>query len=270
MTTHVAASRRDEPGEQRTQIIPRQHHPGETHVMPAVRMPITPRATTMAQRHAGWLPRMWPLVAWFVGVLGVTLWLSVKSTGPLGVVVTIVWTYPVIGTVVGIVGALVTRRRLRRDRLTAADDQIIRCKDRLVVVVPTIGRHDTYPALDRVVHSYITYLPECFPKLRVDVVIEEGCEAAEKIYKLGEVSRYIRVVTVPRATTRSTARSSSRGPTTTPTSCASPSTKTATTSGCCTWTTTPASAWTRRSRWPASSSSSATSATRRVTWPRAS
>jgi len=198
VTTHVAATRSDEPGE-RTQIIPRQQHHGETQVMPAVRMPITTRATTMAQRHAGWLPRMWPLAVWFVAVLTFTLLLSVKSTGPLGAVVTIVWTYPVIGTIVGLVGALVTRRRLRRDRLTAADGTVIRSRDRLVVVVPTIGRHDTYPALDRVVHSYITYLPECFPKLRIDVVIEEGCEAAEKIHKLGEISRYIRVVTVPRS-----------------------------------------------------------------------
>ncbi|MDG4824880.1 glycosyltransferase family 2 protein [Asanoa sp. WMMD1127] len=199
MTTHVEASRRDEPGE-RTQIIPRQQaHPGETHVMPAVRMPITPGATTMAQRHASWLPRFWPLVLWFVVVLAVTLMLSVKSTGPLGAVVTVVWTYPVIGTIAGLVGAVITRRRLRRDRLTAADNRVIQCRDRLVVVVPTIGRHDTYPALDRVVRSYITYLPECFAKLRVDVVIEEGCEAAEKIYRLGEISRYIRVVTVPQS-----------------------------------------------------------------------
>jgi beta-1,4-mannosyltransferase len=197
VTTHVARSRRDEPGD-RTQIIPTQRL-GETQVMPAVRIPITKRGATMAQRHAGWLPRLWPLALWFVIVLVVTLWLSEKSTGPLGPVVTVLWTYPVIGTAVGLLGALITRRRLRRDRLTAADDQIIRCKERLVVVVPTIGRHDTYPALDRVVHSYITYLPECFDKLRVDVVIEEGCEAAEEIHRLGKISRYIRVVTVPRS-----------------------------------------------------------------------
>jgi beta-1,4-mannosyltransferase len=90
VTTHVAAPRRDEPGE-RIQIIPHQRA-DDTHVMPAIRMPIAPRATTMAQRHASWLPRMWPPVAWFVVVLAVTLALSVKSTGPLGAVVTIVWT----------------------------------------------------------------------------------------------------------------------------------------------------------------------------------
>jgi beta-1,4-mannosyltransferase len=162
-------------------------------------MPITARATTMAQRHASWLPRMWPLTLAFVVVLAVTGLLSVKSTGPLGPVVTILWTYPVIGTVIGLAGAVISRRRLRRDRLTAVDDQIIRCDDRLVVVVPTIGRHDTFPALHRVVHSFITYLPECFPKLRIDVVIEQGCEAAERIAELGAVSRYIRIVTVPRS-----------------------------------------------------------------------
>lgn len=195
MTTHVDASIRDEPD--RTQVISLPP-PTETHVLPAVRMPITSRGTTMAQRHASWLPRMWPLALAFAVVLGFTWLLSVKSTGPLGPVVTIIWTYPVIGTVIGLAGAVITRRRLRRDRLTAADDKIIKCNDRLVVVVPTIGRHDTYPALDRVVRSYITYLPECFSKLRVDVVIEEGCEATSKIRELAAVSRYIRVVTVPK------------------------------------------------------------------------
>src|SRR3954468_21687494 len=91
VTTHVAASRRDEPG-QRARIIPQQRS-GETHVMPAVRMPITPSAATMAQRHASWLPRMLPFAAWFVVILAAMLWRSVKSTGPLGAVVTIVWTY---------------------------------------------------------------------------------------------------------------------------------------------------------------------------------
>jgi egghead protein (zeste-white 4 protein) len=124
VTTHVDAPLRDEPD--RTQVISLPL-PTETHVLPAVRMPITPRATTMAQRHASWLPRMWPLALAFTVVLGVTSLFSVKSTGPLGPVVTIIWTYPVIGTVIGLAGAVITRRRLRRDRLTAADDQIIQC-----------------------------------------------------------------------------------------------------------------------------------------------
>lgn len=166
--------------------------------MPAFRLPVSVRAVEMAERHARWLPRFWPLLLGFTVVLSITAALSEKSTGPLGGLVTVLWTYPVAGTIVGLAGAVVTRRRLRRERSERPRNVAGHCYDRLVVVVPTIGRHDTYPALDRVVRSYITYLPECFPRLRVDVVIEEGCEAAERIHELGRISSYIRIVVVPR------------------------------------------------------------------------
>jgi hypothetical protein len=42
----------------------------------------------MARRHDTWLPRLWPLLISYVVVLGSTLLLSVKSTGPLGAGVT--------------------------------------------------------------------------------------------------------------------------------------------------------------------------------------
>ena len=57
--------------------------------------------------------------------------------------------------------------------------------DKLIVVVPTIGRHDTYPALERSVISYCRYLPSYFPHLRIDVIAEEGSEALSRIYALG-------------------------------------------------------------------------------------
>ncbi|RZU48453.1 cellulose synthase/poly-beta-1,6-N-acetylglucosamine synthase-like glycosyltransferase [Krasilnikovia cinnamomea] len=178
-----------------TEII-RMPAPSETSVLPATRLPVSASASRMARRHDAWRPRFWILFVTFPIVLAATLAQSVQSTGPLGPIVTVLWTYPIIGTLVGLWGAWITRRRLTN---APADDVAAPCPDRLVVVVPTIGRHDTYPALERAVRSYITYLPECFPRLRVDVVIEEGCEAAESIAELGAVSRYIRVVTVPRS-----------------------------------------------------------------------
>ena len=72
-------------------------------------------------------------------------------------------------------------------------------QDFLIVLVPTIGRHDTYPALERSVLSYVEHLPEFFPYMRVDVLTEEGCEAAAQIHRLGGFSPLIRVVTVPKA-----------------------------------------------------------------------
>src|SRR5262249_15186407 len=61
----------------------------------------------------------------------------------------------------------------------------------------TIGRNDTYPALERSVLSYLTYLPRCFPQLRIDIVIDEGCEATGWIAELAAGSELIRLVTVP-------------------------------------------------------------------------
>jgi len=65
-------------------------------------------------------------------------------------------------------------------------------------MVPTIGRHDVYPALERSVLSYVAYLPRCFPRLRIDLVIEEGCEAADRIQRLARRSPLIKLVVVPR------------------------------------------------------------------------
>ncbi|MFI6289394.1 glycosyltransferase family 2 protein [Streptomyces sp. NPDC051018] len=109
----------------------------------------------------------------------------------------VVWSLPVVGVLVGIQGAWLIRRRVRRsERMVppAPAEQ-----DFLIVLVPTIGRHDTYPALKRSVLSYAEHLPEYFPHLRIDVLTEEGCEAAESIDGLAASNPLIRVVTVPKA-----------------------------------------------------------------------
>ena len=62
----------------------------------------------------------------------------------------------------------------------------------------SIGRHDTYPALERSVLSYIAYLPASFPELRIDLVIEQGCEARGRIEKLAARSPFVRIVTIPK------------------------------------------------------------------------
>jgi egghead protein (zeste-white 4 protein) len=92
-----------------------------------------------------------------------------------------------------------TRRRLRRNRRWFDDDETFLCHDQLVVVVPTIGRHDTYPALKRSVMSYVACLPQCFPRMRVDIITEEGCEAGARIARMAARSPLIRVVVVPKA-----------------------------------------------------------------------
>jgi beta-1,4-mannosyltransferase len=47
--------------------------------------------------------------------------------------------------------------------------------------------------------SYIAYLPRRFPRMRIDIVIEQGCEADARIRKLAARSKLVRILTVPRS-----------------------------------------------------------------------
>jgi cellulose synthase/poly-beta-1,6-N-acetylglucosamine synthase-like glycosyltransferase len=128
-----------------------------------------------------------------LGLSGVAWQLHSGTTGVIGWATTILWTLPLTGSLLGLAGGLRTIRRLRAARYQAP----ARCveNDILIVLVPTIGRWDTYPALERVVHSCAEHLPAYFHWLSIDIVIEEGCEAAAAIHRLA--GPHVRVITVP-------------------------------------------------------------------------
>lgn len=149
-------------------------------------------------RLSRWKPRYWPLVCAFLVILIVVGWFTEPFAGVLGWPLTILWTWPILSTVVGIRGLARTRKILRtaQDRWGSTGSVI--CEEFLLVVVPTIGRHDTYPALERSVLSYIAHLPRSFPRLRIDIVTEENCEAGSRIAKLAARSDLVRIVEVPR------------------------------------------------------------------------
>jgi beta-1,4-mannosyltransferase len=156
------------------------------------------RARELYGRLASWRPAYWPLILSYLIVLVCTGWFAEPSRGVLAWPLTVVWTWPVLGTLIGIVGIRRTRKRLRRSRARWSAEGLTPSDDLLIVVVSTIGRHDTYPGLERSVQSYLAYLPGCFPRLRIDIVIDEGCEAAGRIARLAAASDLIRLVTVPR------------------------------------------------------------------------
>jgi hypothetical protein len=156
------------------------------------------RSEKLRGRLARWKPQFWPLVVPFLIVLAAVSWFSEPYAGVLGWPITVLWTWPIISTIIGIRGIFRTRKVLKRSRARWHGDDPTICNDFLLVVVPTIGRHDTYPALERSVLSYIRYLPRCFPWMRVDIVTEEGCEAEARIARLGARSPLIRVIAVPR------------------------------------------------------------------------
>ncbi|HEX9518824.1 MAG TPA: glycosyltransferase family 2 protein, partial [Streptosporangiaceae bacterium] len=150
------------------------------------------------RRLARWRPVYWPLVVFYLVIVGCDAWFADPFAGVLGWPLTLLWTWPIFTTLTGIVGIRRTRKALRKSEARWWGHGLTKSEDFLIVVVPTIGRHDTFPGLERSVLSYIAYLPRCFPQLRIDIVIDEGCEAADRIAGLAARSELIRLVTVPR------------------------------------------------------------------------
>ncbi len=131
------------------------------------------------------------------------LWPGHGAVGITGWATTVLWTLPTVGSVLGIGGAIRTTRRVRAAQ--RQDPPVTSVPERLVVVVPTIGRPDTLPALRRVIRS-CGHLAGPFPDHRIDIVVEEGCAAGAAIRALAAATPSARVLTVPRgyATPRGT------------------------------------------------------------------
>jgi len=155
------------------------------------------RARELRRRLATWRPAYWPLVFSFLVDLLIVGWFTLPNERVLAWPLTVLWTWPIFTTLTGIAGIRRTRKALRMSKARWHGNEEIRTDDFLVVVVTTIGRHDTYPALERSVLSYLAYLPTCFPHLRIDIVIDEGSEATGRIAMLAARSELIRLVTVP-------------------------------------------------------------------------
>ena len=147
------------------------------------------------------LRRCRPGFACFVVVFAASAvigWRSVRNLTDIGAInwyTSIVWTLPVFLSLLGMTGAWLTAARLRRTSRIPSPEGVV--GDRLVVVVPTIGRVDTCPALERVVHSFLKHLPRNFLDVRVDLLVEEDCEAGELIDELGEAHSAVRVIKIP-------------------------------------------------------------------------
>ncbi|GAA0735797.1 hypothetical protein GCM10010199_56470 [Dactylosporangium roseum] len=156
------------------------------------------QARELHRRLTRWRPAYLPLVLSYLVIVVTDFWLTDEFTGVLSWPLTVLWTWPIFTTLTGMVGIRRTRKALRESEARWSGHGLTRSEDFLIVVVPTIGRHDTYPALERSVLSYIAYLPRCFPRLRIDLVIDEGCEAADRIAGLAAGNELIRLVTVPR------------------------------------------------------------------------
>lgn len=154
------------------------------------------RAATEQLRRPVWRPRFASF--WTAYLVFVVLYWAVgrePRPGLIGWYITIVWTLPILASIRGVLGGILVSRRMLREQ--EMDRPVGVSTATLIVVVPTIGRHDTQPALRRVLHSFCNFLPAYFPRMRVDVVIEETCEASGSIAALAAESTHVRVLTIP-------------------------------------------------------------------------
>lgn len=174
--------------------------PGRAHIPPP--RPPAPAAALPPAPVRSDRPPLRPSMAAFVVVFPVVLAVSVLVTvqradpGPISWVTTVLWTLPFASSVIGLLGGLRTVRTLRTPRSEGV--RPVR-SEALIVVLPTIGRFSTQPALERAVRSFCRFLPALFPNMRIDLVVEQDCEAMRAIGQLALASPMIHVVTVPRS-----------------------------------------------------------------------
>lgn len=190
-------------GGSRVQSFPAVAGPAPTiraRLRPSRSRDATPAVASSAPPTVAVRPWLTSFAVTMVLALGFSYWAWRVHDGTVGVVgwvTTVLWTIPLSSSLIGVAGCMRTRRLHRAARtaspVAAVDDEL------LLVVVPTIGRIDTYPALERVVASYREHLPALFRRLRIDIVIEENCLAREAILALA--GPLVRVVTVPAAYT---------------------------------------------------------------------
>ncbi|SDS72745.1 Glycosyltransferase, catalytic subunit of cellulose synthase and poly-beta-1,6-N-acetylglucosamine synthase [Actinopolymorpha singaporensis] len=156
------------------------------------------QTSALHRRLDRWEPTYLPIAFGYLGIVVTDRFFVDPVAGVLGWPLTILWSWQILNTLSGMFGIRRTRKALRESAARWSGRGMPRCRDFLIVVIPTIGRHDVYPALERSVLSYVAHLSEPFPYLRIDIVVEEGCEARRQISMLAAQSPQIRLVTVPK------------------------------------------------------------------------
>ncbi|HST85452.1 MAG TPA: glycosyltransferase family 2 protein [Kineosporiaceae bacterium] len=155
------------------------------------------RSARLNLEFSAWRPHLAPFFIPLVIILTLTVITYRTNRTPLGWILTVVWSLPIVGTLIGLQGAVLLRHSPRDRRQLTTPPPLVTAET-LFVIVPTIGRHDTFPALARSVSSFVEYLPVAFQHLWVHILVEDGCEAMQQIRALADQHPQVRLVVVPR------------------------------------------------------------------------
>lgn len=134
---------------------------------------------------------LWGYVAVAVVAAAGGWWVAAPGTTWLNVYATVAWSAGLPFTLMGLFGAW-RSRALRPPQFRGQLPNLV------IFEIPTIGRLDTFPALDRVVRSIRAWAPWALAAWRIDIITEETAEGQAALCAWYEGLPEVRVLTVPR------------------------------------------------------------------------
>lgn len=124
--------------------------------------------------------------------LGLLVWVInvMAPPTPVNYYVTVMWALYFPFALIGLIG-VASIRRFKPSTYQGTVDNLV------IFAIPTIARGDVMPALIRVIASILALAPANLTTFRVDVVVDEGAEAIDRLLHLARNEPRLRIVIVP-------------------------------------------------------------------------
>lgn len=133
------------------------------------------------------------LVALYAAITVCWLLVTKPSNTWLNWYLTFVWSLYLPAALAGTIRVL-----LKGDKLFVLSNYKQTIDNLVVFIVPSVARHDTYPALRRVIESVEAHAPHNLTQWRLDLVIDEGAQAENELCTFIADKPHVRLLIVPR------------------------------------------------------------------------
>lgn len=132
----------------------------------------------------------------FVVIYALILLLDLSFAGkvlmqPLNIYLTVAWTSYFPLALVGLVGAMGSRKLRPSHPQNAVENPVI-------FMIPTVARHDTLPALKRVIDSILLCAPSHLLQYTIHIITEEGAEGLKDLQEQYREHPVVEFVVVPK------------------------------------------------------------------------